>query len=32
MVIQENTFKSFPGGLDGKESICNVGDLGFISR
>ena len=19
----------FPGGLDGKESACNVGDLGF---
>ena len=22
--------KSFPGGLDGKESIYNVGDLGLI--
>ena len=21
----------FPGGLDGKESACNVGDLGMIS-
>ena len=22
----------FPGGLDGKESVCNVGDLGLILR
>ena len=22
---------TFPGGLDGKESACNVGDLGSIS-
>ena len=22
----------FPGGSDGKESTCNAGDLGFISR
>ena len=22
----------FPGGLDGKESACNVGDLGSISE
>ena len=22
--------KSFPGGSDGKESICNAGDLGLI--
>ena len=29
MVIQ-NTFKGFPGGLDGKESACNAGDWGSI--
>ena len=23
-------FKGFPGGSDGKESACNVGDLGSI--
>ena len=23
-------FKGFPGGLDGKESACNVGDPGLI--
>ena len=23
-------YKGFPGGLDGKESACNVGDLGLI--
>ena len=22
----------FPGGLDGKESVCNAGDLGLIPR
>ena len=22
--------KGFPGGLDGKESACNAGDLGYI--
>ena len=22
----------FPGGLDGKESVCNVGHLGLIPR
>ena len=22
----------FPGGSDGKESACNVGDLGYIPR
>ena len=29
--ILENQF-SFPGGSDGKESACNVGDLGSIPR
>jgi len=24
-------FMGFPGGSDGKESACNVGDLGLIS-
>ena len=24
------SFKDFPGGSDGKESICNAGDLGSI--
>ena len=26
-----NFLRSFPGGLDGKESTCNAGDLGLIS-
>ena len=26
-----NYLKGFPGGSDGKESACNVGDLGSIS-
>ena len=25
-------YKGFPGGSDSKESACNVGDLGSISR
>ena len=25
-------YKGFPGGSDGKESTCNVGDLGLIPR
>ena len=25
-------FMGFPGGSDGKESACNVGDLGLISE
>ena len=24
------TIMGFPGGSDGKESVCNVGDLGLI--
>ena len=33
--LEENickTHKGFPGGSDGKESTCNVGDLGSISE
>ena len=26
----KSKYTSFPGGLDGKESSCNVGDLGSI--
>ena len=26
------TLIGFPGGLDGKDSACNVGDLGSIPR
>ena len=29
-VAVKNPGTSFPGGLDGKESICNGGDLGSI--
>ena len=30
-LTQGSSRKGFPGGLDGKESTCNVGDLGSIS-
>ena len=26
----ENIYMGFPGGIDGKESTCNAGDLGSI--
>ena len=26
-----SNWKGFPGGLDGKESTCSVGDMGLIS-
>ena len=29
--MQTNGKKGFPGGSDGKESACSVGDLGSIS-
>ena len=29
-VVQSRTSKSFPSGSDGKESTCNVGDMGSI--
>ena len=29
-VFREALFISFPGGLDGKATACNVGDLGSI--
>ena len=28
--VQEESYLSFPGGSDGKESACNAGDLGSI--
>jgi len=28
--LQFSSFLGFPGGSDGKESACNVGDLGLI--
>ena len=28
----KGNFQKFPGGSDGKESACNVGDLGWIPR
>ena len=33
VLLKEMTivYKGFPGGSDGKESACNVGDLGSIS-
>jgi len=30
--ILTSVFLGFPGGSDGKESACNVGDLGLIPR
>ena len=30
--LQTPVFMGFPGGSDGKESACNVGDLGLIPR
>ena len=29
-MVQSNRYKDFPGGSPGKESTCNVGDLGLI--
>ena len=29
-IVNSNAYKGFPGGLDGKESACNVRDLGSI--
>ena len=26
----QRSIKGFPGGSDGKDSVCNVGDLGLI--
>ena len=30
-MLSEVPWASFPGGLDGKESVCNTGDLGLIA-
>ena len=30
-IVNSSVYKGFPGGLDGKESACNTGDLGSIS-
>ena len=30
ILFELSLFYSFPGGSDGKESACNVGDLGLI--
>ena len=30
MYIYMHMFRGFPGGSDGQESACNVGDLGLI--
>ena len=32
MYVLPNIYVGFPGGSNGKESACNVGDLGLISR
>ena len=29
--ISSSSNVGFPGGLDGKESVCNVGDVGLIA-
>ena len=29
-MIPHSYIPGFPGGSDGKESACNVGDLGFV--
>ena len=31
-MLPTTVFLGFPGGSDGKESTCNVGDLGLILR